>query len=72
MELAKTRGEITVKKIEESMGANRNTIKVHLRKLATDNYLAQVCKDPGEIGDCKRLKFRQPLAELLSNCVGVD
>jgi Fic family protein len=42
LELAKTRGEITVKEIEESTGANRNTIKVHLRKLASDNYLAQV------------------------------
>jgi hypothetical protein len=46
-ELAKTRGEITVKEIEESTGANRNTIKVHLRKLASDNYLAQVGKGRG-------------------------
>ena len=42
LELAKTRGEIAVKEIEESTGANRNTIKVHLRKLANDNYLAQI------------------------------
>jgi hypothetical protein len=42
LELAKTRGEITVMEIEESTGANCNTIKVHLRKLASDNYLAQV------------------------------
>jgi len=42
LELAKTRGEITVKEVEESTGANRNTIKVHLRKLASDNYLLQV------------------------------
>ena len=28
LELGKTRGEITVKEIEESTGANRNTIKV--------------------------------------------
>ena len=47
LELAKTRGEITVKEIEESTGANRNTIKVHLRRLATDNYLAQVGKGRG-------------------------
>src|SRR6266700_8337641 len=47
LELAKTHGEITVKEIEESTGANRNTIKVHLRKLATDNYLAQVGKGRG-------------------------
>lgn len=44
LELVKTRGEITVKEIEESRGANRNTINVHLRKLATDNYLVQVGK----------------------------
>jgi predicted HTH transcriptional regulator len=47
LELAKTRGEITVKELEESTGANRNTIKVHLRKLASDNYLAQVGKGRG-------------------------
>jgi predicted HTH transcriptional regulator len=47
LELAKTRGEITVKEIEECTGANRNTIKVHVKKLATDNYLAQVGKGRG-------------------------
>jgi Fic family protein len=47
LELAKTRGEITVKEIEESTRANRNTIKVHLRKLANDNYLAQLGKGRG-------------------------
>src|ERR1700723_3645355 len=47
MELAKTRGEVTVKEIEESTGTNRNTIKAHLRKLASDNYLAQVGKGRG-------------------------
>jgi Fic family protein len=47
LELAKTRGEITVKDIEESTGANRNTVKAHLRKLAIDNYLAQVGKGRG-------------------------
>jgi hypothetical protein len=47
LELAKTRGEITAKEIEESTGANRNTVKAHLRKLASDNYLAQVGKGRG-------------------------
>lgn len=47
LELAKTRGEITVKEIEESTDANRNTIKVHLRKLAKDSYLAQAGKGRG-------------------------
>jgi hypothetical protein len=37
----KTRGEITVKGIEDSTGANRNTIKLHLKKLAELHYLAQ-------------------------------
>ena len=40
LELAKTRGEITVKEIEDSTGANRNTIKVHVKKLAEQHYLA--------------------------------
>jgi Fic family protein len=47
LELAKAREEITIKEIEESTGANRNTIKVHLRKLANANYLAQVGKGRG-------------------------
>jgi Fic family protein len=47
LELAKTRGEITVKEIEESTGANRNTIKVHVKKLAADHYLTQVGKGRG-------------------------
>ena len=34
VELAKTRSEITVKEIEDSTGANRNTIKFHVKKLA--------------------------------------
>jgi predicted HTH transcriptional regulator len=42
LELAKAPGEITVKEIEDGKGANRNTIKAHLKKLAGDAYLAQV------------------------------
>jgi Fic family protein len=42
LELAKAPGEITVKEIEDGTGANRNTIKAHLKKLAGDAYLAQV------------------------------
>jgi Fic family protein len=38
------RGEITITQIEESTGANRNTIKVHWRKLASDRSLQQVGK----------------------------
>jgi Fic family protein len=47
LELAKTRDEITVKEIEDSTGANRNTIKVHVKKLAADYYLMQVGKGRG-------------------------
>jgi Fic family protein len=47
LELAKARGEITVKEIEDSTGANRNTIKVHMKRLAEQHYLAQVGKGRG-------------------------
>lgn len=47
LELAKTRGEITVKEIEDATGANRNTIKAHLKKLAGEQYLAHLGKGRG-------------------------
>jgi len=47
LELVKTRGEITVKDIEEATRANRNTIKVHVKKLAEQYYLLQVGKGRG-------------------------
>jgi predicted HTH transcriptional regulator len=47
LELVKTRGEITVREIEDSTGANRNTIKVHVKKLAEDHYLTQLGKGRG-------------------------
>ena len=47
LESAKTCGEITVKEIEESTGANRNTIKVHVRKPAEQQYLRQVGQGRG-------------------------
>jgi Fic family protein len=47
LELVKTRGEITVKEIEDSTGANRNTIKVHLKKLSEQQYLAHLGKGRG-------------------------
>jgi hypothetical protein len=47
LELVKTRGEITVKEIQSSTGANRNTIKLHLKKLVGDNYLARVGQGRG-------------------------
>jgi predicted ArsR family transcriptional regulator len=45
LELAKRRSEITITEIEDSTGANRNTIKVHLKKLAEQHYLVQLGKD---------------------------
>ncbi len=47
LELVKTRGEITVKEIEESTGANRNTIKVHVKKLAEQQYLQHLGQGRG-------------------------
>jgi Fic family protein len=47
LELAKARGEISVKEIEASTGANRNTIKMHLKKLAEQHYLVAVGKGRG-------------------------
>jgi Fic family protein len=47
LELAKTRGEITITETEDSTGANRNTIKVHLKKLAEQRYLVQLGKGRG-------------------------
>jgi Fic family protein len=47
LELVRTRGEITVKEIEDSTGANRNTIKVHVKKLAGQHYLIQGGKGRG-------------------------
>ena len=47
LELAKTRGEITVKEIEDATSANRNTIKAHLKKLSEQLYLAQIGKGRG-------------------------
>ena len=50
LELAKARGEITVKEIEDATGANRNTIKAHVRKLAGQQYL-------GRIGDGRGARY---------------
>jgi Fic family protein len=47
LELVKTRGEIAVKEIEDATGANRNTIKVHVKTLAEQNYLLPVGKGRG-------------------------
>ena len=47
LELAKTRHEITITEIEDSTGANRNTIKVHLKKLAEQHYLVQLGRGRG-------------------------
>lgn len=47
LELATTRGEITVREIEDTTQANRNTIKAHLKKLADQEYLVAVGKGRG-------------------------
>ena len=40
-------GESKIKEIEESTGANRNTIKVHVKTLAEQHYLMPVGKGRG-------------------------
>jgi Fic family protein len=47
LELTKTRDEITIKAIEDATGANRNTIKVHVKTLTEQHYLIQVGKGRG-------------------------
>ncbi len=47
IELAKSRGEISIKEIEDSTGANRNTIKSHLKKLTDLNYLKAIGQGRG-------------------------
>lgn len=47
LEMANTRGEITVREIEDATSANRNTIKAHLKKLAEQDYLLAVGKGRG-------------------------
>jgi predicted ArsR family transcriptional regulator len=44
LELAKTRGEITITEIEDSTSANRNTIRPHLKPLTEQHYLVQLGK----------------------------
>jgi Fic family protein len=39
--------KITITEIENSTGANRNTIKVHLKKLVKQHYLVQLGKGRG-------------------------
>lgn len=47
IELAKARGEVSIKEIEDSTGANRNTIKSHLKKLTDLNYLKAIGQGRG-------------------------
>ncbi len=47
LELVKTRGEITTREIETATRANRNAIKLHLRRLAAQDYLQAVGKVRG-------------------------
>jgi Fic family protein len=58
LELAKTRGEITITEIEDSTGANRNTIKVHLKKLAGAAL-------PGAVGQGTRRALHDKLTHVL-------
>lgn len=47
LEMANTRVEITVREIEDTTRANRNTIKAHLKKLSEQEYLVAIGKGRG-------------------------
>jgi len=47
MEMVHSRGEITVREIEEATNASRNTIKSHLKKLTEQEYLVAIGKGRG-------------------------
>lgn len=47
LRMASTSEEITVREIETATKANRNTIKVHLKKLAAQDYLLAIGKGRG-------------------------
>ena len=47
LEMANSRGEITVREIVTTVGANRNTVKAHLNKLTKQDYLLAVGKGRG-------------------------
>jgi len=49
IELVKTRGEVSIKEIEDSTGANRNTIKLHLKKLTDLYYLKALGQGRGSV-----------------------
>jgi len=54
LELANRREEVTVREIEDATGANRNTIKAHVKKLAEQDYLLAVGKGRGARYTVKR------------------
>ena len=56
LELAKTRGEITVNEIEESTGCESQHHKVHVKRLVGDDYLTQVGKGRGARYTVNRVK----------------
>jgi predicted ArsR family transcriptional regulator len=47
LELAKEHGQLRIGQIVELTGANRNTVKKHLKSLVTDQRLAQHGKGKG-------------------------
>lgn len=47
LELTNTRGEITIREIEETTHANRSTIKAHVKKLVMEEYLIAIGKGRG-------------------------
>ena len=54
MRMASTDEEVTVRDLEAATGANRNTIKAHLKKLVAQEYLIAVGKGRGARHEIKR------------------
>jgi Fic family protein len=54
LELANRREEVTVREIEDATGANRNTIKAHVKKLAEQDYLLALGRGRGARYTLKR------------------
>ena len=54
LEMAHRRGRITMREMKDTSGANRNTIKAHLKKLVEQGYLVAVGKGRGARYTAKR------------------
>ena len=47
LNLVQVRGEVSVQEITKELGANRNTVRTHLRRLTAQKYLQLIGKERG-------------------------